>query len=85
MYNLEHVLEKLEKAGLTLKKSKCIFTATSVEYLGHIIENMAYIRLCPKYKQLSNPHNQQVFLITDQNLLVMNFVSLLKTMELTTR
>ena len=36
--NLELVLQRLESAGLTLKKSKCIFTATSVEYLGHVID-----------------------------------------------
>ena len=29
--NLELVLQRLESAGLTLKKSKCIFTATLVE------------------------------------------------------
>ena len=36
--NLELVLQRLESAGLTLKKSKRIFTATSVEYLGHVID-----------------------------------------------
>ena len=38
LHNLELVLQRLESAGLTLKKSKCIFTAPSVEYLGHIID-----------------------------------------------
>ena len=36
--NLELVLQRLESAGLTLQKSKCIFTATSVEYLGNVID-----------------------------------------------
>ena len=35
--NLELVLQRLELAGLTLKKSKCV-TAESVEYLGHVID-----------------------------------------------
>ena len=32
------MLQRLASAGLTLKKSKCIFTANSVEYLGHVID-----------------------------------------------
>ena len=36
--NLELILQRLVSAGLTLKKSKCIFTAMSVEYLGHVID-----------------------------------------------
>ena len=36
--NLELVLQRLELAGLTLKKSTCVFTAASVEYLGHVID-----------------------------------------------
>ena len=34
---LEEVIKALGKAGLTLKKSKCVFGRTSVEYLGHRI------------------------------------------------
>ena len=30
LYNLELVLQRLESAGLTLRKSKCIFTATCI-------------------------------------------------------
>ena len=37
--NLELVLSQLSSAGITLKCSKCIFATTSVEYLGHIIDN----------------------------------------------
>ena len=37
--NLELVLSQLSSAGITLKRSKCIFATTSVEYLGHIIDN----------------------------------------------
>ena len=49
--NLE-LLQRLESAGLTLKKSKCIFTATSVEYLGHVIDkNGLHSSPFQKYKQ----------------------------------
>ena len=37
--NLAAVLEKLEGAGVRLKRSKCHFMLPSVEYLGHIISN----------------------------------------------
>ena len=36
--NLDKVMERLETAGVTLKQSKCIFLAPSVEYLGHVID-----------------------------------------------
>ena len=35
--NLATVLEKLEEAGVRLKKSKCHFMLSSIEYLGHKI------------------------------------------------
>ena len=38
LQNLHLVLQRLENAGLTLKKSKCKFRVSSVEYLGHIID-----------------------------------------------
>ena len=34
----EEVLKRLQKAGLRLKKPKCVFMAASVEYLGHRID-----------------------------------------------
>lgn len=39
MQNLDTVLQRLETAGLRLKKSKCIFMASEVEYLGHKINS----------------------------------------------
>ena len=36
--NLEFILQRLELAESTLKKSKCVLTAESVEYLGHVID-----------------------------------------------
>ena len=38
LHYLSQVLEQLESAGLSLKKSKCVFMTTSVEYLGHVID-----------------------------------------------
>ena len=38
LQTLDQVLERLESAGLTLKKEKCAFASTSVTYLGHIID-----------------------------------------------
>ena len=34
---LKMVLERLDQAGLRLKREKCEFHKTSVEYLGHVI------------------------------------------------
>ena len=36
--NLESVLSKLKAAGLRLKRSKCFFMHSKIEYLGHIID-----------------------------------------------
>ena len=38
LHNLHLVLQRLDEAGLTLKKSKCKFAVPTVEYLGHIID-----------------------------------------------
>ena len=38
MHNLQQVLERLQSAGLTLKKSKCEFVVSSISYLGHTID-----------------------------------------------
>lgn len=35
---LDHVMDRLEKAGVTLKHSKCVCLTPSVEYLGHVID-----------------------------------------------
>ena len=35
---LGRVLERLESAGLTVKKEKCVFASSSVTYLGHTID-----------------------------------------------
>ena len=36
--SLEEVLERLAKAGLKVKKHKCIFMVPRVSYLGHSID-----------------------------------------------
>ena len=38
LVNLDKVLSKFSEAGLKLNKSKCIFMAPKVEYLGYIID-----------------------------------------------
>ena len=35
LHNLEEVLKRLSKAGIRLKRQKCAFMLTEVEYLGH--------------------------------------------------
>ena len=42
--NLAQVLERLDSAGMKLKKEKCAFCLPQVEYLGHIISAEG---LCP--------------------------------------
>ena len=36
--NLEKVLQRLQQYGLRLKREKCFFLQSSVEYLGYIID-----------------------------------------------
>ena len=38
LQNLSEVLSWLEQQGIKLKKEKCKFMATSVEYLGHKVD-----------------------------------------------
>ena len=33
------VLKKLSEAGLTLNKEKCVFNATSIKFLGQLVDN----------------------------------------------
>ena len=49
---LSQVLEQLESAGLSLKKSKCVFMTTSVEYLSHIIDAKGLQPLSSKVKTI---------------------------------
>ena len=37
--NLEEVLKRLLEEGITVKRSKCTFLSSQVEYLGHIIDS----------------------------------------------
>ena len=39
LQNLDTVLQKLETAGVRLKKSKCLLMSPEVEYLGHKISS----------------------------------------------
>ena len=38
LHNLAEVLQRLQNHGVQMKKSKCKFLKTSVEYLGHHID-----------------------------------------------
>ena len=38
LQNLDNVLTKIEKAGLKLNRSKCLFLMSKIEYLGHVID-----------------------------------------------
>ena len=38
LHNLGQLLEQFESAGLSLKRSKCVFMTKSVEYLGRVID-----------------------------------------------
>ena len=49
---LNKVLQKLGDAGLKLKKSKCVFMADSVTYLGHRIDSQGLHPLEEKVKAL---------------------------------
>jgi len=50
--SLEQVLERLAKAGLRVKKPKCIFMAPSVAYLGHVIDAKGIHPLPDKVKAI---------------------------------
>ena len=36
--NLDEVMTHLESAGITLRQSKCVFGASTIMYLGHVID-----------------------------------------------
>ena len=58
--NLDMVLERLEKANVTLKRDKCIFAAKSVEYLGHVIDHEGLHPSREKVRAIQDapvPHN----------------------------
>ena len=59
--NLEEVFSRLEKHGFRLKKSKCKFSAKSVDYLGHRIDENGIRALPNKVDAIANaPHPTNV-------------------------
>jgi len=60
--NLEEVLKRLQDHGKKVQNSKCTFLATSVEYLGHIIDDKG-LHTSPKkvaaVQEAPTPKNQQ--------------------------
>ena len=49
---LAEVLDRIEKAGLLLQRSKCLFMASSVVYLGHRIDAQGLHPLTEKVKAI---------------------------------
>ena len=60
--NLEKVLQRLQQYGLRLKREKCFFMQTSVEYLGYIINAEGLHATPAKIEAIANapqPRNVQ--------------------------
>jgi len=59
--NLEEVLKRLQDHGIKVQNSKCTFLGTSVEYLGHIIDDKG-LHTSPKkvaaVQEAPTPKNQ---------------------------
>lgn len=51
---LEQVLARLQEYGLHLKKEKCSFMKSSVEYLGHIVDKDGLRATPAKVKAITN-------------------------------
>ena len=51
---LEEVLRRLDKAGLRLKRSKCLFMSPSVVYLGHKIDSQGLHPVAEKVKAVQD-------------------------------
>ena len=62
--NLYKVLQSLDSAGLTFKKSKCVFGLDSIEYLDHIIDKngLHFTSLLRKSKSLQKHQHPQMSL-----------------------
>ena len=59
--NLSAVLERIQQAGLHLRKQKCVFFQDSVTYLGHIIDHRrvrASEEKTRAIQQVNAPQNQ---------------------------
>ena len=54
LHNLQLVLDRLEEAGLHLKKGKCEFLVPSIIYLGHTIDSEGLHPLPAKIEAISN-------------------------------
>lgn len=54
LQSLEKILKRLSSAGLRAKKSKCLFMASSVSYLGHMIDAEGLNPLPDRLKAVEN-------------------------------
>ena len=59
LQNLDTVLQKLQTAGLRMKKSMCLFMAPEVEYLGHKINSEGLHPTQDKIKAIRNAPKPQ--------------------------
>ncbi len=60
LQNLDQVLKRMSDAGLRLKRSKCVFQAPSVTYLGHRISAQGLLPVEEKVRAIKgapNPKN----------------------------
>ena len=56
LQNLDNVLTKIEKAGLKLNRSKCLFLMSKIEYLGHVIDEHGLHPTEDKIKAIKGGH-----------------------------
>ena len=58
--NLKKVMNKLQEHGLRLKKSKCSFMKSSVEYLGHRLDQEGILLTGKKFEEYRMRYHQRV-------------------------
>ena len=60
LLNLELVFERLHKAGLVLRPSKCKLFQESVEFLGHVVSQEGYLVIPTNLRQSKTGQNQVI-------------------------
>ena len=58
--NLKKVMNKLQEHGLRLKKSKCSFMKSSVEYLGHRLDQEGILLTGKKFEEYRMRYHQRM-------------------------
>ena len=57
---LDTLLERLEKAGIRLKRQKCEFMLPEIEYLGHLITADGLKPTAKKYELFETPRHLEM-------------------------